>query len=87
MSSGRRDEDGEREFDQIEGLAGPGFTRDPPGLPYGDDDFDRVEGLVSEEERLRAVDAEHRHEQHRERLRAVEAQLDRLAALLSRRRG
>jgi hypothetical protein len=78
--AGRGDE-GAREYARIEGLASPGAGGSArPGAAHA-----YFEDLISEETRLRETAADERHRDHRRRLEAVEAELDRLAHLLRRR--
>lgn len=75
-------DDGERDFDRVEGLAGPGPVAD---RPFDGDAFNYVEGLVGEEARIEALAAEERHERHHRKLVELRGELDPLHDLLVHR--
>ena len=59
----------------------------PPDRPGALGVYERVEGLVGEEQALLRVPAHEREHHHHRRLQELEAELDRLGQLLERRAG
>lgn len=63
----------------------PDQVTDPAPIPPALQLFARIENLVGEEARLLAIPLQHRREVHRERLREISHELDRIWEMLRER--